>query len=220
MSSSRSSVSPGEDAMTEPSPESERGLSLSPPKISGTGYSVGTAGRIRRRNRMITSCLECRRRKLKCDRLHPCSNCSKAANRDCVFLAPSMDSATRLKLAELKERMGTLERSLAKEVGSTGGLDTDHGSDLYEGDQAASSSQLNPESVPNDEKGLEPTTLAVQDAAYEDEADDDITDLGFRLGKLAMTERLGGFFRPKLADEVSPSSLGFCNLGTIPYQKC
>src|SRR4051812_37097422 len=28
--------------------------------------------KIRRRNRLITSCLECRRRKLKCDKTHPC----------------------------------------------------------------------------------------------------------------------------------------------------
>jgi hypothetical protein len=214
MSSSRSSFSPHEEATTEFSADPAQGTNRSPPKSSGNQAGAGAgaaaaAARIRRRNRMITSCLECRRRKLKCDRMHPCSNCSKAANRDCVFLAPSMDSATRLKLTELKERMGTLERSLEKEVGGS----IDGGPNLYEGVEAPSSSRINPEFVPHDERELEPTSLAVQDAAYEDEADDDITDLGFRLGKLAMTERLGGFFRPKLADEVSVYTLIIARLG-------
>ena len=64
---------------------------------------------------MITSCLECRRRKLKCDRLHPCSNCSKF-KRDCLFLAPALDSASRMKLTELKEKMGSLERVLERDA--------------------------------------------------------------------------------------------------------
>jgi hypothetical protein len=53
-----------------------------------------------------------------------------------------------------------------------------------------------------DEGYLEPTPLAVQDAAYADEADDDIEDLGFRIGRMRMGERIGGFYRPKIADEV------------------
>lgn len=53
-----------------------------------------------------------------------------------------------------------------------------------------------------DEGYLEPTPLAVQDAAYTDEADDDVEDLGFRIGRMRMGERIGGFYRPKIADEV------------------
>jgi hypothetical protein len=56
--------------------------------------------------------------------------------------------------------------------------------------------------IPDDEKDLRPTPLATQDAAYEDDADDDAFDLGFKLGKLRMTDRIGGYFRPKIADEV------------------
>ncbi|KAL1970101.1 hypothetical protein VTN77DRAFT_6506 [Rasamsonia byssochlamydoides] len=153
--------------------------------------------RIRRRNRMITSCLECRRRKLKCDRLHPCTNCSKV-KRDCVFLAPSLDSAARLKLTELKERMGSLERSLEEEVAA-------RHSQRPAKEEPLSDAAAEPVSIPDDEKNLEPTRMATQDAVYEDEADEDLVDLGFQFGKMRMTDRVGGFFRPRLADEISTS---------------
>lgn len=171
----------------------------SPSGDAGAGTlkkSSSSSTRIRRRNRMITSCLECRRRKLKCDRLHPCSNCSRF-KRDCVFLAPSLDPAARSKLMELKEKMGTLERSLEEDVaGKRRHGDKDDGL-KFESEEDSGLPIL------DDEKDLEPTPLAVQDAAYEDEADDEVYDLGFGIGKMRMTERVGGFFRPKIADEVS-----------------
>lgn len=49
---------------------------------------------------------------------------------------------------------------------------------------------------------LEPTPLAVQDAAYADEIDDEIGDLGFRIGRMRLGERIGGHYRPRIADEV------------------
>lgn len=52
---------------------------------------------------------------------------------------------------------------------------------------------------------LEPTPLAVQDAAYADEPDD-VEDLGFRIGRMRIGERLGGYYRPRLADEVRYST--------------
>lgn len=93
--------------------------SPSPPRDTSNSASQATAGerkphreqpRIRRRNRLITSCLECRRRKLKCDKLQPCTNCTKF-QRDCVFLAPALDPLGQAKLAEVKEKMGMLERT-------------------------------------------------------------------------------------------------------------
>lgn len=47
-----------------------------------------------------------------------------------------------------------------------------------------SSDSENEPSVPDDEKDLEPTPLAVVDAAYEDDANDDMLDLGVRIGKM------------------------------------
>ena len=161
--------------------------------------------RVRRRNRMITSCLECRRRKLKCDKSHPCTNCVKAA-RDCLFLAPALDSASQLKLTEIKEKMGSLERVLEQDVAkkstkpgiSNNGVIQDVGCEEID---------FAPE--PEDERDLETTPLALSDAAYDDDADDDLNDLGFLMGKLRLTDRVGGFFRPKMAEEVKKINFMF-----------
>lgn len=152
--------------------------------------------RVRRRNRMITSCLECRRRKLKCDKSHPCTNCTKSS-RDCLFLAPSLDSASQLKLTEIKEKMGSLERVLEQDVAKKGSKRRGVSLADAEGDEV----DFAPE--PEDEKYLEPSALTVQDAVYEEDADDDLADLGFQMGKMRLTDRIGGFFRPKMAEEVS-----------------
>ncbi|GAD93610.1 hypothetical protein MGYG_02110 [Paecilomyces variotii No. 5] len=186
--------------------------SLAPGAAGAQGSHASSANnRIRRRNRLITSCLECRRRKLKCDRGHPCTNCSKA-KRDCLFLAPALDSEARLKLAEIKEKMGRLEWSLEQDVaGKRSGADAakDDSAEAMFG--AAEEGANLP--IPDDEKDLEPTPLAVLDAAYEDEADDDIYDLGFRVGKMRMTDRVGGYFRPRFADELS-AGLRKLHIGT------
>jgi hypothetical protein len=116
-----------------------------------------------------------------------------------------------MKLTELKEKMGNLERVLERDAaavhsglpesvlsaGLTGTKEEDARvySHMAEGQG----------SVPEDERDLRPTDLAVLDAAYEDEADDDTYDLGFRLGKLRMTDRIGGLVRPKLVEEVRSS---------------
>lgn len=162
--------------------------------------------RIRRRNRMITSCLECRRRKLKCDKSHPCTNCAKFV-RDCVFLAPALDSASQLKLAEIKEKMGVLERGLEvdfanakkqRQLNQSGGkapmgkggrsVPVQHrgeGSIDLPGELPHDQSDEDGAGDgPEDEKDLEPTPLAVVDAAYDADADDDMLDLGVRMGKM------------------------------------
>ncbi|PGH05180.1 hypothetical protein GX51_03079 [Blastomyces parvus] len=183
--------------------QSAGGGSAAAPRGGNTATTSAAAPRIRRRNRMITSCLECRRRKLKCDRLHPCSNCAKT-KRDCLFLAPALDPSSRKKLAELKEKMGSLERSLEEDV-------VDRKASSQERNQLGSEGQgvllENPNeglpAAPEDDTNLKPTSLAVQDAAYEDGSDDDAPDLGFKLGRLRMTDRVGGFFRPKIAEEIT-----------------
>ena len=146
---------------------------------------------------MITSCLECRRRKLKCDKSHPCTNCSKFA-RDCVFLAPALDSASQLKLTEIKEKMGSLERVLEQDVARKAG-----GPRRAMLAESQDQDEVDLAFEPEDERDLEPTPLAVVDAAYDDDADDDLLDLGIKMGKLRLTERVGGFFRPKVSEEVS-----------------
>ncbi|KAG9238783.1 hypothetical protein BJ875DRAFT_3446 [Amylocarpus encephaloides] len=181
--------------------------SPSPPMATAniTGHGAGTPpaapqSRIRRRNRMITSCLECRRRKLKCNKSHPCTNCVKFT-RDCVFLAPALDQASQLKLTEIKEKVGSLERLLERDVAktATGPVNAaSPGRDRALPDDADDDLPAN-----EDEKDLEPTPLAVVDAAYGDDGeDDDLLDLGIQLGKMRITERIGGFFRPKISQEL------------------
>ncbi|KIW15961.1 hypothetical protein PV08_06011 [Exophiala spinifera] len=165
--------------------------------------------RVRRRNRMITSCLECRRRKLKCDKLHPCTNCSKFS-RDCLFLAPALDSVSQQRLNEIKEKMGSLERVLEQDVARREGKSTPSSSENSQRRTSADlpggeySSSDNEAAVPDDIKGLEPTPMAVIDGAYEDDTNDDVLDLGVKIGKMSrLTERLGGFFRPRIGEEVA-----------------
>ena len=172
--------------------------STSPEAFQGTSSGPATPQtpqRIRRRNRMITSCLECRRRKLKCDKSHPCANCTKFT-RDCVFLAPALDSASQMKLTEIKEKMGSLERVLERDVAMNAAR-KDGKRDSY-----ADNHEIDFAPEPEDEKHLEPTPLSVVDAIYDEDGDDDLEDLGVQLGKLRLTDRVGGFFRPKMSEEV------------------
>ncbi|KAF2224479.1 fungal-specific transcription factor domain-containing protein, partial [Elsinoe ampelina] len=154
--------------------------------------------RIRRRNRVIASCLECRRRKLKCDKSAPCSNCAKF-RRDCLYLAPALDSVSQQKLAEIKDRMGNLEQSLERDVARKNSTDKVKPKVEIDSDE---------DDLPEfeDEKDLEPTPLASLDQVYEDDADDDLMDLGVQLGKMRVSERIGGFVRPKMAEERGGSS--------------
>jgi len=162
---------------------------------------------------MITSCLECRRRKLKCNKSHPCTNCVKFT-RDCVFLAPALDQASQLKLTEIKEKVGSLERLLERDVAkNAAAAPTFSGQDRALPDDAEDDLPAN-----EDEKDLEPTPLAVVDAAYDvDGDDDDLLDLGIQLGKMRITERIGGFFRPKISQEVCLGSLIWCWLCAFPF---
>lgn len=182
----------------------ENAPSASPEGGGGKKQQSGQQ-RIRRRNRLITSCLECRRRKLKCDKGHPCTNCTRFS-RDCVFLAPALDPQAQLKLAEIKEKMGTLERTLEEDVArrqSNSGMEKERGSGLP-GQDLDDDSDGGP--TPDDEKDLEPTPFALSDVAYDEDVDDDMVDLGIQIGKMRITERLGGFVRPKMTDEVSLES--------------
>ena len=163
--------------------------------------------RIRRRNRLITSCLECRRRKLKCDKQAPCTNCTRF-RRDCLYLAPALDSQSQQKLADIKERMGALEKNLEREVSSR----TKHhigGANILPPTQGvpvtmkAEDDDGEDESEVEDEETLEPTPLAALDAGYEDNGDDEMMDLGVQMGKMRITDRIGGWIRPKLVDELN-----------------
>lgn len=164
---------------------------------AATAAAAATAGHpkpIRRRMRMITSCLECRRRKLKCNKSNPCINCLKFS-RDCLYLGPKLDEASQLRLTEIKEKVGSLERQLERDVaksGSRGFYQQRILADDVEGEF-------------DEERDLEITPMVALDLTYEDDADgmDDVMDLGVQVGKMRLTEKIGGLNRPRISEEVS-----------------
>lgn len=90
--------------------------------------------------------------------------------------------------------MGTLERVLESDVAKKRELFAQKKAAKGQANRNASSAERLPgqgssdednTAEPDDEKDLEPTPLALTDAAYEgDGDDDDIVDLGYRLGKM------------------------------------
>ncbi|WPH04199.1 Hypothetical protein R9X50_00708700 [Acrodontium crateriforme] len=165
------------------------------------------AAKIRRRNRQINSCLECRRRKLKCDKQAPCANCTRF-KRDCLYISPATDSHSQQKLAEIKERMGAYEKDLELKVAKNTAKAHAGGSSVTKPIATMSScthiDNYDDDGVDDDEEGLEPTPLAALDNVYEDnDADDELIDLGVQMGRMRITERIGGFIRPKLVEELN-----------------
>lgn len=170
-----------------------------PTPASTTPAPSGSSARssskpIRRRMRMITSCLECRRRKLKCDKSHPCTNCVRF-HRECVYLGPKLDEAGQLRLTEIKEKVGSLERQLER--------DAVHGLASPAKQQRILADDI--EGQFQEGHGLEPTDMVALDHTYEDTADDTdaVIDLGVLVGRMRLTDRIGGFSRPRISDEIS-----------------
>ncbi|KAI0020173.1 hypothetical protein F4780DRAFT_383284 [Xylariomycetidae sp. FL0641] len=159
---------------------------------------------IRRRNRMINSCLECRKRKLKCSKSSPtCTNCWKS-NRDCLYIGPRLDEASQMRLAEIKEKQGTLERQLERDVAKS----TTSKNTLQQ--------RILADEVEDDydeEREVEATPLVALDLTYDDDADceDDMIDLGIQIGRMRITERIGGLSRPRLSEEISAGLAGAHN---------
>ncbi len=65
------------------------GANMSTMSFDGGG-SIGSQARSVKRPRPVKSCTECRKRKLKCDRLCPCSQCQKS-RRLCKYAASDPD---------------------------------------------------------------------------------------------------------------------------------
>jgi len=102
-----------------------------------------------------------------------------------------------MRLAEIKEKQGTLERQLERDVAKS----TTAKSTLQ---QRILADEV--EDNYDDERDLEATPLVALDLTYEDDADggaDDMIDLGVQIGKMRLTERIGGLTRPRIAEEVT-----------------
>ena len=111
-----------------------------------------------------------------------------------------LQSEERRKLNRYKEGIhrfeNALERDVAKRVNQNQprGSDREEVTDPYETESC---------SEPDDEKDLQATPYATTYNFYEDDAEDTFNDLGFVVGKMRVTDRIGNLFRPKMAEEVS-----------------
>lgn len=179
---------------------------------------------VRRRNpRPINSCVECRTRKSRCSKTHPCQNCT-AFGRECIFITVP-ESAARKKEREQRER--------ATSKSGTGVTIPDWTKDLPVRTQSSSSlpdqyeisntvdTSTTPGTPPRDyeweayQQDVEADGDAwetlpaepeeTQDDVYEDENDDEdqiATDLTIRIGRMIICENVTGFFRPQYAEEL------------------
>ncbi|KAG8533755.1 uncharacterized protein KY384_001496 [Bacidia gigantensis] len=122
--SSHGSVPPNGDPRLEGASPKENTASL--PKQASPAASTGLNPR---------SCVTCRKRKVRCDKKHPCSNCSKA-NSECIFPGPGRAPRRSRKpqdtelLARLRRLEGVVQ-GLGKgvddgvDIPSTGGLSSE-----------------------------------------------------------------------------------------------
>jgi hypothetical protein len=181
---------------------------------------------VRRRNpRPINSCVECRTRKSRCSKTHPCQNCT-AFGRECIFITVP-ESAARKKEREQRERAASKSganvtvpdwtRNIPVRTQSSTSL-PDH--DPYENPNSVNTTT--PGTPPRDydwqeyqqdvevDRGdaweqLPAEPEETQDDVYEDENDDEdqiATDLTIRIGRMIICENVTGFFRPQYAEEV------------------
>lgn len=116
-----------------------------------------------------------------------------------MFLA--RDPASKGKLNQFKQSLETLEKGLETT------FQEDNTATFVANPSPGDIRRLNAKSThdlqdPEDERNLEPTRLAFADVAYDDDGEDLGDDLGVRFGRMRITERIGGYARPRLADEV------------------
>lgn len=104
--------------------------------------------------------------------------------------------------------MGALEKNLEREVSSRATKHHIGGANILPQTQTTSvpkneDDDGDDDDQVEDEEALEPTPLAALDAGYEDNGDDEMMDLGVQMGKMRITDRIGGWIRPKLVDELN-----------------
>ena len=109
-----------------------------------------------------------------------------------------MDQASQLRLTQIKEKASSLELELETNVARLSGAAA---SDTGEETPSAPGRQAS--HLQDNDTDLAPSPFVFVDAVYEDDADDDDRlDLGYKIGRMRITDRIGGFSRPKVADEL------------------
>ena len=169
----------------QPTPRSRPPLSA-PPNSPHTEERQGY-----RRGRAIRSCLECRRRKMRCNRSRPCQNCNRFC-RECVYLPfPEWPSGAPANANEEAKTQST---------DPAGGRA--HPSFAF--NHHTSLGQGSP--LPHHTHSTDSDTAAKYEGTYDNDADDDSLDLVLQVGRLsAITEKVGRFWKPLVCDQVSIS---------------
>lgn len=149
-----------------------------------------------RRGRAIRSCLECRRRKMRCNRSRPCQNCNRFC-RDCVYYSfPEWPSGASINV-KVEGRSQSPDQGVGRALPS-----------------------FNPNQHPNliqpspfthhhhHHHGYHPDTFAKHaehDGLDDIDADSHSLHVGLQIGRLGITEKINGFLRPDVATQVSIS---------------
>ena len=140
------------------------------------------------RGRAIKSCLECRRRKMRCSRSQPCQNCSRFS-RACVYLPyPDWPSSPL-----------------------PGGLDgsSSRSNMKHEADRTHAPTRMDPQQFRDQRSPLNLSEseleldLHVKPGESYNIAPDDAGGPGIEIGRLKITDKFGPFFRLQLARRVS-----------------
>ena len=169
-----------------------RPVTSAPPTSPRTEDSQGY-----RRGRAIRSCLECRRRKMRCNRARPCQNCNRFC-RDCVYLPfPEWPSGAS---------------NNAKPEGVSQNPVHGGGRTIPSFNSNQNPGYVQPSPFTGQDYSYDQDTLARHDTFQDTDVDDDSVDMALQMGRLSITAKVGGCFRPHLATQVSialSSSLEF-----------
>ena len=171
---------------------------------------------VRRRNpRPINSCIECRQRKSRCSKTHPCQNCT-AFGRDCVFITVAESQRKRPRESSSNSQANWTQpvplRNQSENTNSNatttpGTPPRDYEWEAYQQDV----------DLDDDVWGKLPANpQPAHDGVYEDDEDrdGDTTDANLQIGRMIMTERVCGLFRPQYAEEVF---VPFSTRTSIPF---
>ena len=131
-------------------------------------------------------------------------NC-RSQNRQCIYISSSETNDTQLrrKLTEMKDARDSLEKKVLLGKLEDQSARQNKLRELSGAPIASLECDVGGHGDESDvEAYLEPTPLAIPDAAYAEDDSEDINDLGVALGKIRLGERVGGLFRPRIGDEV------------------
>lgn len=168
---------------------------------------------VRRRNpRPINSCVECRTRKSRCSKTHPCQNCT-AFGRECVFITVP-ESAARKRQRESQSKSNadwtqpipvrtSSQNQPEKHESSNNASTTTPGTPPRDYEWEAYQQHVEVDADAWEKLPAEPEET--NDDVFEDEDDDEdqiAADLTIRIGRMIICENITGFFRPQYAEEV------------------